>query len=138
MKSLFIAGLCLSTLALGFKDLNYDMPMELDAYNFYGTVSSLDTKMLIGDTAWFIEFYAPWCPHCQKLAPTWDTLYRRNKEKLNVARVDCTSKAGEPVCIRFGVKGFPTLLYFPVGQKSYHTYHGDRTVEAFEDWVFLE
>lgn len=24
---------------------------------------------------WFVKHYSPSCPHCQKIAPTWQTLY---------------------------------------------------------------
>jgi thiol-disulfide isomerase/thioredoxin len=71
----------------------------------------------------FVEFYAPWCPFCQRLEPTWNELPNRLKEKgvdTKIARmnVDTYTDYGE----RFGVTGFPTLMLFrdgrPVGQKT--------------------
>ena len=78
-----------------------DMPIEIDSTDFYGKVAEEESHMLIGDKPWFIEFYSPYCGHCQKLAPTWDMLYRRNKETVNVARVNCTSDKGGPLCDEF-------------------------------------
>ena len=105
--------------------------------NFYGTVVDRDTSMLIGDKPWFIEFYAPWCPHCQHLAPKWDELHNLVKKDVNVARVDCTA-AGKVLCTEFAIRGYPTLLYFPEGGSVYHTYKGQRTVEAFQEWLEME
>lgn len=70
-----------------------------------------------------MEFYAPWCPFCQRLEPIWNELPNRLKEKgvdTKIARmnVDTYVDYGE----RFGVTGFPTLMLFkdgrPVGQKT--------------------
>ena len=118
-------------------DMNW-LPPELDSQNFWGTVCDYETQMLIGPLPWFIEFYLPYCPHCQKLAPTWDEFYRQNRDEINVARVDCTSEHGRPVCEWFKVLRTPTLHYFPTGSNTYHTYpgHGERTIEAFESWVY--
>ena len=110
-------------------------PMYLDEKNFYGTVVDLESGMTIGDKPWFIECFAPWCPHCKKLAPTWDELYTRDNEKVNIARIDCTSITGEPLCDHFDVEGYPTLLFFPVGETKYNEYHGHRNVDAFESWL---
>lgn len=64
----------------------------------------------------FIKFYAPWCGHCKSLAPVWDELGRDLKGKVMIGKVDCTTETS--VAGRFGVRGYPTLKFFPAGAKS--------------------
>eukprot|EP00127_Corallochytrium_limacisporum_P007375 Clim_evm12s249 gene=Clim_evmTU12s249 len=75
----------------------------------------------------FVEFYAPWCGHCKKLAPIWDELGEKYKDNDNViiAKVDATENEFEDVAIR----GFPTLKFWPAGSDSAMDYNGDRTLE---------
>lgn len=42
-----------------------------------------------GRIPWFIKFYAPWCPHCQRLAPTWKDMAAQLRNQVNVGEVNC-------------------------------------------------
>ena len=110
-------------------------PIELDATNFWGKVVDNDTQEIIGDKNWFIEFFAPWCPHCQHLNPVWDEFHGRNKETLNIARVDCTTKNGKALCQHFEIKGYPSLLFFTAGTDDFFKYSGARSIDGFEKWI---
>jgi len=62
-----------------------------------GTVLSLTADnfdKLTSSGIWFIKFFAPWCGHCQKLAPVWEELGHELQYKVNVGKVDCTVDAG--------------------------------------------
>jgi protein disulfide-isomerase len=59
---------------------------------------------------WFIKFYAPWCHHCQALAPNWQNLARQMRGNLNIGEVDCDQQ--KKLCREAGVRGYPTMLLF--------------------------
>lgn len=64
---------------------------------------------------WFIKFYAPWCSHCQAMAPNWMAMAKEMKGRLNVGEVNC--EAEKRLCKDVHVKGYPTLLYFQAGER---------------------
>ncbi|XP_058184746.1 protein disulfide isomerase-like 1-4 [Rhododendron vialii] len=83
-----------------------------------------------------LEIYAPWCGHCQALEPTYNKLAKhlRSIESLIIAKMDGTTNEHP----RAKADGFPTLLFFPAGNKSSDpiTVDADRTVVAF--YIFLK
>jgi len=84
----------------------------------------------------FVEFYAPWCGHCKKLAPIWDELAEKYKDndKLVIAKLDATTNEVENVKI----KGFPTLKLFKSGNNEVVDYKGGRTLEDFVKFLSPE
>jgi protein-disulfide isomerase len=45
----------------------------------------------------FVEFYSPYCSHCEKFEPTWKSLAKSRDDppRLSLAKVDCIADAGE-------------------------------------------
>ncbi|XP_075063951.1 protein disulfide-isomerase A3 [Mixophyes fleayi] len=74
-----------------------------------------------------IEFYAPWCGHCKKLAPEYEEAATKLKGTAPLAKVDCT--ANSKVCNKYGVSGYPTLKIFRNGEES-GAYDGPRSADG--------
>ena len=51
----------------------------------------------------FVKFYAPWCGHCKKLAPTWKQLAWHMEGRITIAEVNCDES--KSLCKS---KGYPT------------------------------
>lgn len=64
---------------------------------------------------WFVKFYAPWCHHCQALAPSWLQMSKELQGKLNIGEVNCDA---EPrLCKDVRVRAYPTIHFFRGGER---------------------
>jgi len=74
-----------------------------------------------------VEFYAPWCGHCKRLAPEYEKAAHELEGKGALAKVDCTAE--QTVCSKYDVKGYPTVKLFKK-DGSHSEYPGGRTADA--------
>lgn len=83
-----------------------------------------------------VEFFAPWCGHCKKLAPTFEELadaFASKKDKVIIAKVDADNNRA--LGKAHGVQGFPTLKWFPPHSTEGETYTGIRDLKALTGYV---
>ncbi|KAI9667538.1 MAG: Protein disulfide-isomerase-like 2-2 [Bathelium mastoideum] len=80
-----------------------------------------------------VAFTAPWCGHCKKLAPTWESLAQTFSREPNVtiAKVDAEAPDAKATAQEQGVKSYPTIKFFPKGQDTAVAYEGGRTEADF-------
>ncbi|WVQ99238.1 protein disulfide-isomerase domain [Kwoniella sp. CBS 9459] len=101
--------------------------IDLDTDNF--------EKFVGGDRPALVEFYAPWCGHCKNLAPTYEQLADAfPTDKVVIAKTDADG-VGRDLGNKYGVKGFPTLKWFPAGSLEPVDYSSGRDLEALANYV---
>jgi len=81
-----------------------------------------------------VNFYAPWCPWSQRLAPVWEETAEQLSKKpyasqVTLAKVDCTSPSARQICAEQRIHAYPTVRIHR-GKKavSHEEYHGDRSI----------
>jgi len=72
-------------------------------------------QVLTTGDMWFIKLYAPWCGHCQAMAPAWAELGREMRGVLNVGEVNC--EVEKRLCKDLRVAGYPTIVFFKNGER---------------------
>lgn len=109
-----------STTATGTKSTLSATPVPKPNPNPAGKsipLTAEDFQRLVTTTRdpWFVKFYAPWCHHCQGMAPSWQGMSRDMRDKLNVGEVNCDIE--KRLCKDVRVQGYPTLLFFRGGER---------------------
>ena len=89
-----------------------------------------------------VEFFAPWCGHCQNFAPVWSAVAAEAcsaRPELLFAAVDCVRY--NSLCRNMGIEGFPSVRVFgggnqlrPSGTRLRRCPHGcDSAAEVLDD-----
>lgn len=81
----------------------------------------------------FVMFHADWCGHCIRAIPEWKKIQQRykNSPHIRLFMVEQTEAEDYP---EFQKSGFPTLSYYQNG-RYVEDYTGDRTEQAFQQWI---
>lgn len=84
----------------------------------------------------FVKFFTPWCGHCKRLSPTWNTLRQKfaTQNSVNIFKVNCNSDVNKELCNNEKIEGFPTLFLYKDGVKI-SEYIGSRSVEDLTHFV---
>ncbi|KAJ5656999.1 hypothetical protein N7507_008949 [Penicillium longicatenatum] len=86
-----------------------------------------------------VEFYAPWCGHCQNLKPAYEKAAQNLNGLAKVAAINCDEDENKPFCSQMGVQGFPTLKIVTPSKKPgkprVEDYQGARTAKGIVDAV---
>jgi protein disulfide-isomerase A1 len=104
-----------------------DEPVRtLVAKNYEKVITNPENKVIL------VEFYAPWCGHCKKLAPTLDELGTNfaSNSGVVIAKFDATANT---VPKGISVTGFPTILAFVNGEQ--HPYPGGHDIASLTAFV---
>uniref|UniRef100_A0A1B6GP89 Thioredoxin domain-containing protein n=1 Tax=Cuerna arida TaxID=1464854 RepID=A0A1B6GP89_9HEMI len=87
----------------------------------------------------FINFYADWCRFSNLLAPIFDEAADKvaeefpNAGQVVMGKVDCDKESD--IASRFHITKYPTLKVIRNGQPAKREYRGQRSAEAFVDFI---
>ncbi|KAH9894688.1 thioredoxin-domain-containing protein [Xylariomycetidae sp. FL2044] len=102
--------------------------LQVDAKNYDKLIAKSNHTSIV-------EFYAPWCGHCQNLKPAYEKAAKNLEGLAKVAAVNCDEDENKPLCGSMGVQGFPTLKIVRPGKKAggkpvVEDYQGPRSAKA--------
>eukprot|EP00755_Sulcionema_specki_P030647 Sspe_Gene.18628::Locus_6717_Transcript_1_1_Confidence_1.000_Length_666::g.18628::m.18628/K09584/PDIA6, TXNDC7; protein disulfide-isomerase A6 len=108
------------------KDSDLADVIPLTADNFTAAVTH-------SDAFWLVEFYAPWCGHCKRLAPEWAKAAKVLRGIVHMGAVDADSYLD--LASEYDVAGYPTIKAFFTDKKRPEDYEGGRTADGIIDWT---
>lgn len=110
-------------------------------YGLYGefdgvkvsTAASFSADVLESPLLSMVEFFAPWCGHCQQAKPVYKEVAKKLDGLVNVVAVDCDDEANKALCAKYDVRGFPTFKTFRLnprqGKHEIDDYQGPRAAK---------
>ena len=80
--------------------------LEINDNNFEQTVLKSDTLVVV-------DFWAPWCGPCRKLAPVLEQLQNEFKDSVKFVKIDADKNIN--TAKEYGIAALPSILVFKDG-----------------------
>jgi len=82
------------------------------------TARNFQSAVIDSDVPAMVEFFAPWCGHCQQLSPIYSRVAENLHGIVTIGAVDCDVDSNKGLCGQYGIQGFPTLKLFPASKRK--------------------
>lgn len=80
--------------------------MEINKEQFYQLTS--------GEQPVLVDFWAPWCVYCRKIAAAYDSVAETYKDQLVAVKIDIEAEA--PISVMEQIEVLPTLVLYKNGR----------------------
>ncbi|KAL7613126.1 hypothetical protein Lser_V15G05937 [Lactuca serriola] len=85
-----------------------------------------------------VEFYAPWCGHCQQLAPEYEkaaSALSSHDPAIVLAKIDANAEENKEFIEKFEIQGFPTIKILRNGGENVQDYKGPREADGIVTYL---
>lgn len=111
--SILVKAIVVLFLSITSESVNGLYDHESSSVQTFSSTKDFRHRVLDSAGISLIQFYAPWCGHCQKFAPTFERVASLLEGMVTVGAIDASSDGPlKRVANDHGVTGFPTLKIF--------------------------
>ena len=103
--------------------------LDIDATQFNMLVLGNTDKTVL------VDFWAPWCAPCVKMAPILDEIATEHQDVLDVYKVNVDENT--PIALKYSISSIPTIILFVDG-KPVKTLTGARSKRALLADLYLD
>jgi thioredoxin 1 len=80
------------------------------------TDAQFDEKVLKREGISIVDFWAPWCGPCVRMAPALKEFAEANREKVKVFKLDADDNPRTSE--RYNIRSIPTIIFFRDGEPA--------------------